>query len=327
MPKLWVVRADGGAETQNCVNGGFTGIGWHEIGDLSDVRDRANVEQQWSERADPEDGPASRGSTVGNLSRFLLEIQIDDWIITPESKSRWLRVGSVTGGYFFAEPGSDPCRYAHRRTVQWEKQPIDRWELPGRLQDSLKSAITVYMPSYGSDLFAFLGRVELAALSARSVDGSDTANAVDTVLDRLHEMKAHDFERLIEHLLAAMGFEETETTRASGDGGIDVKGTLNVSNMIRMEVYGQVKRFKKKKRVGEKDIRELRGVIPYGAQGAFFTTGGFVKSAINLATDPRFVSIGLVDGPRLVELLTQHWAEIPQDFRDQLGLEIGLVPT
>ena len=44
--------------------------------------------------------------------------------------------------------------------------------------------------------------------------------------DQLLAMQPEEFEVLVSQLLAEMGFERVEATRRSGDGGIDVRGTL-----------------------------------------------------------------------------------------------------
>lgn len=323
LPNVWVVRADGGEETQNCVDGGFTGIGWKEVGDLSDAADRSAIAGRYAAVADEKEGSVARGQVVGNLSRFLLEMKQGDWVITPESKSRWLRYGEVTGPYRHEPDPTDDCQYHHRRDVRWNPKSLDRWELPLLAQESLRSALTVYTPSSSGDLFAAIGRPEL---SPKMTDaGTLQTEPTNDVLSRLGEMCPYDFERLIEHLLAAMGFEDTMTTNPTGDGGFDVYGVLNASNIARVEIYGQVKRQKAK--VSGKTVRDLRGAIPVGAQGAFFTTSDYQPKARAVADEGRFPRIGLINGYRLVELLVQHWDRIPEEFRNELALKPGLVPA
>ncbi len=40
-----------------------------------------------------------------------------------------------------------------------------------------------------------------------------------------------------------------------------------------------------------------------------------------------FPRIGLINGKQLVDILSEHWDEIemPSDFKDKLGLKMGLV--
>lgn len=44
-----------------------------------------------------------------------------------------------------------------------------------------------------------------------------------------------------------------------------------------------------------------------------------------MALDPSFPRIGLIDGHQLVDLLVEHWADIPPEFGERLGLKPGLV--
>ena len=62
-----------------------------------------------------------------------------------------------------------------------------------------------------------------------------------SLLDRARTASPADFENLVGELLAAMGFAGVEVTSSSGDGGIDVRGTLVVGDAvrIRMEVASE----------------------------------------------------------------------------------------
>ena len=61
---------------------------------------------------------------------------------------------------------------------------------------------------------------------------------------RLLAMKPGEFEILVSLLLTEMGFETVEVTKLSGDGGIDVRGTLVVGEAVRIKMAVQAKRWK-----------------------------------------------------------------------------------
>lgn len=61
---------------------------------------------------------------------------------------------------------------------------------------------------------------------------------------RLYNMAPSEFEDLIGALLVKIGFEDVEVTGRSGDGGIDVRGTLVVGSVIRTRMAVQAKRWK-----------------------------------------------------------------------------------
>ena len=62
-------------------------------------------------------------------------------------------------------------------------------------------------------------------------------------LDRARTVPPADFENLVGALLVAMGFEDVEVTKTTGDGGIDVLGTLVVGDAVRIRMAVQAKRW------------------------------------------------------------------------------------
>jgi restriction system protein len=44
-----------------------------------------------------------------------------------------------------------------------------------------------------------------------------------------------------------------------------------------------------------------------------------------VALEPSIPRIGLVNGRQVVDLLVEHWSDIPEEFRTRLGLRPGLV--
>ena len=72
-------------------------------------------------------------------------------------------------------------------------------------------------------------------------------------------------------------------------------------------------------------MKALRANIPAGGQGAFITTADYQKKAKDIALEPGFPRIGLVNGQQLVDILAKHWDDIPVEFQEKLGLKVGLV--
>ena len=72
-------------------------------------------------------------------------------------------------------------------------------------------------------------------------------------------------------------------------------------------------------------VKQLRTAIPVGGQGAFITTADFQSAAAEVAVEAGFPRIGLINGKQLVDLLVEHWQDLPIEFRDRLGLRIGLI--
>ena len=321
LPNVWVVRADGGQHTEACVKGGFTGIGWNDVGDLTHFDGRDEMM-----RSVVASKPWYReGMALNTMARFYFDIQAGDYVITPGADSRWLRYGRVADGqsyYYYQATGGDRP-YAHRRKVDWVKQPLNRLELSIPLQGTLRSALTVFKVRQGREFLQHIGVLPREHSPRQAVHD----DFYKFVLERILELSAQEFEELVEHVLAALGFEDTQVTGRSGDQGVDVKGTLNNSGLVRVDVYVQAKRYKLGSKVGAGDVRKLRQVIPGGGQGAVITTAGFQKKAYDAATEHGFPRVGLIDGRQLVDILVEHWDNIPEEFHDKLGIRPGLVPA
>lgn len=140
---------------------------------------------------------------------------------------------------------------------------------------------------------------------------------------RLREMKWKEFEELIARLLAEMGFEEIEMTGRSGDGGIDVRGTLVVGDVIRTQMAVQVKKWKKN--VQAPVVQQVRGSLGTHEQGLIITTSDFSPGARQEAARPDAVPVALMNGEQLVVLLVENGIGVVRRSHDliELNQEIG----
>jgi restriction system protein len=116
-------------------------------------------------------------------------------------------------------------------------------------------------------------------------------------------MSPTEFEVLVTDLFRAMGVRDAETTKASGDGGVDIRGSLHHAGLQAFPVIVQVKRYRHLVPVDM--VRALHGVAQHeGVAKAFLVTAsGFGPSSHAYCADKQ---IELIDGPRLVQLLAEH---------------------
>ncbi len=127
----------------------------------------------------------------------------------------------------------------------------------------------------------------------------------DTLRKRLGEMPPYHFEKLIRDLLEAMGYEDVTVTKESGDKGVDVVATVQFGITTITEVV-QVKRHQGT--IHRPTLDQLRGALPYhkAIRGTLITTGAFSKGCTEAALFPGAAPIGLIDGPKLLDLLMEH---------------------
>ena len=124
------------------------------------------------------------------------------------------------------------------------------------------------------------------------------------LLAHLGTIAPTEFEALIGHLLVALGFQEVEVTNRSGDGGVDVRGTLVVGDVIRTRMAVQVKRWRAN--VQAPIVQQVRGSLGTHDQGLIITTSDFSSGARVEAERVNAVPVALMNGEQLVRLLVEH---------------------
>jgi len=124
--------------------------------------------------------------------------------------------------------------------------------------------------------------------------------------DRLFSMHPKAFEELIGQLLVAIGFEDVIVTSYSNDGGIDVRGTLVVGDVIRVNMAVQVKQWKKGRNIQRPDVQQVRGSLGTHDQGLIITTSDFSSGAVEESKRLNAVPVALMNGEHLVALLVEY---------------------
>lgn len=317
-PSVWVIRADGGMWTDHFLKGGYVGGGWLNGSDLSDVKDRSTLDDLY-QKSEPLRSPKSRGSYVGQVSVFLLDMQPGDYVITPAADSRWMFYGELEDKpYYFVRNDADGCYFAHRRPVKWNTKPLDRSNLLVRFRSTMQmTAKTAFRLNHENEFFVGIGRYDLADLeSATQETDSNTA-----ILNRiLNDFDPYEFQDLVADLMAAIGLNAPIVSPPGPDGGVDVKGSLEVATFAKVTVVVQVKRYDLGKRVSAGAVKQLRQSIPFGGQGAFVTTSNFQRRAYDIAHEEGFPYIGLTNGQQLVGLLEQHRENLSDWLTEKLSL-------
>jgi len=139
--------------------------------------------------------------------------------------------------------------------------------------------------------------------------------------ERLAAMSADEFEVLVSQLLIAIGFEDVMVTARFNDGGIDVRGTLVIADVIRTRMAVQVKKWRKN--VQRPTVQQVRGSLGTHDQGLVITTSDFSAGAREEAARTDAVPVGLMNGEQLIASLVENnlgVRRVPYDV-----LEIGVI--
>lgn len=319
--EIYCVRAEFGTYTKHFLDGNYVAIGWLINDDLTAIKSRDELYPLYKKEYPNDISNVVIGQQVGQIARFLLEIKSGDYIITPAQDTEYIYYG-IIDTYYYAEC-TDGCPYPHRRKVSWHKTPIQRSQFSVPFQNTIRSSLTVFSISHKKNFFTTIGKPDLIPDSEKKTE----FDYYTSVLNRILELDDKEFEILITHILNALGFEGSEHKGKVGDGGVDATGELNVANMAKIKLFVQAKRYKRDSRISANVVKALRANIPAGGQGAFITTADFQKQAKDIAVEQGFPRIGLINGEQLVDILAEHWNDIPIDFKEKLSLKVGLVPN
>jgi len=137
--------------------------------------------------------------------------------------------------------------------------------------------------------------------------------------ERLLAMKPREFEELIPRLLAEMGLEMVGITKASGDGGIDVRGTMVIGMAIHIKMAVQVKKWKHN--VQSPVVQQVRGSLGAHEQGLIITTSDFSPGAIKEAEQADKTPVFLMNGEKLVMLLTEYGIGVRRSTPDLFEID------
>lgn len=144
---------------------------------------------------------------------------------------------------------------------------------------------------------------EIIEETFKELDNQLTREILDTIISKL---TPYAFERMVVDLFHRIGYGEGYVTQKTRDNGID--GVLMEDPLGLDLIYIQAKKRDKNVRIGSPDIYAFVGAIAGkgGNKGIFVTTAGFTDDAISFASMQRALSITLIDGSRLVELMIKH---------------------
>lgn len=321
-PNIYCVRAEYGTYTQSFIEGNYVGIGWLEENDLSQILNRDELYELYKNQYPNDKSNVVIGQQVGQIARFILEIKPGDFVITPDKDTDFIYYGVIENQYYY-DNQSDNCPFVHRKKVKWNKSKIQRSQFSVPFQNSIRSSLTVFKVNHKKNFFTTIGKPQFVPENEKIVE----FDYYKSILNKILELDPQEFEILITHILNALGFEGSEHRGRVGDGGVDATGELNVSNLAKIKLFVQAKRYKLGAKINANVVKALRSNIPAGGQGAFITTADYQNKAKEVAVEQGFPRIGLINGEQLVDILAENWDEIPEEFKEKLNLKVGLIPN
>lgn len=322
---LWGIHNN--EKTLDLIDGGFVSIGWEELGDLGQgLIDRDDLKARLAATY-PSAKPGAIPVWAGVIWRFVEEMKIGEYIISPRKLDRTLSFGVIDSD-FYVEP--DVELHPNRRRVKWLRTGVSRDEFSQSTLNEIGSAITLFHVKNNAreflDFFAVTeagtspppvadAEVELAE-DEPNVERTDTYSR-DFAIGVLKNMDPYRFEHFVAALLQAMGYRATATV-ASGDGGVDVIASRDELAIEPPIIKVQCKR--KTSTVGAPDIQRLAGALAHGGSevGLFVTLGSYSADALHLERTRQ--DLRLLNGQQLIDLVFEHYETLDVEWKSLLPL-------
>lgn len=137
-------------------------------------------------------------------------------------------------------------------------------------------------------------------------------------MHRIRTMNPAAFEELVGELLAKIGFEDVAVTRASGDGGIDVRDACCRRRYQNED--GRPGETLEEQHPGA-DRPAGPGSLGAHEQGLIITTSDFSTGARQEAEQPDKTPIALMNGEQMVNLLIEYDIGVMRTSYDLIDLE------
>lgn len=302
---VFVLRAEFGRYTDTFEKEGYIGIGWFEESPVNwELNDKEFLKEKYRQKF-PNDPNMRMNQNVGQINRFVNEMNIGDIVLSPYMDNRLL-IGEISSELYFQTDSTTP--YPWRKSVNWFNEKIDRHTLSVPLQNTLRSSLTCFKVNSADEILVQLGLLEKNEITPL-VSTSEPISNFELIRKRFLELDATEFEYLVSFVLRTLGFEPTQEIGKVGDGGIDFEGILDVSGVASINLQVQVKRYDKGS-IGEKEIRNFRGALKKDYQGCFITLSTFNRKAIESANDKEREQIQLIDGSRFIEIFIEQYDKI-----------------
>lgn len=117
-------------------------IGWSILGDLTGIDSRERLSELYDEKI--EKSSRGKGQDVGQVWRFLHDMEIGDYVIFAEHSV--FHIGRIESEYYYdsSENPNQSRDYTNNRKVKWLKKNINRNTLSDNMHNSLKTAMSVW---------------------------------------------------------------------------------------------------------------------------------------------------------------------------------------
>ncbi len=317
--KMWMVRAgEGSFLFQDFKDKNVIAIGWKEVGNLTSVKDQAEIKKLIRESYSNE----KQGwiwTSAGQVSRFRLDFKTGDRVITYDSQVRKYLAGEITGEYKYDRKLI--TNYPNIRKVKWIDE-IDRDRLSVSTKNTLGAILTIF--EVGEDakdeILNLLHGKEMPEISSEESedllkeDMKQRAN--EFIKDKVSHLDWSDMQRLVAGILRAMGYK-TRISPQGPDRGRDIEASPDGLGLVDPRIIVEVKH--RSGQMGRSKITSFTGGLRPGHKGIYVSTGGFSKDA-KYEAERANIPTTLIDLDALVNLIIQYYDSFDSETKTLIPL-------
>jgi len=319
--KFWGIHAGQTGDAESLFAEGWVAIGWHELGDLTQIEPNRDAFKEKYADAYPHSKPGAIPTSAGQWFRFIYELDIDDLVVFRPKHMQEIRIGKIVGPYEYSPTTSEG--YPHLRRTEWLTTVSTNTVTQGARYE-LGSAMSLFrLRNYADEWKSLLdGETE-----SGEEEGEDPTVAIvaedieqlteDFVLKKLSTvLKGHGLEYFVAHLLHLIGYQ-TRVSPEGTDGGIDILAHKDLLGFESPIVKVQVKSSDRKS--GHPEVSSLIGSLAGEESGLFVSLGGFTQQAKNLARNRH--KLRLIDAADLVEIILNNYEELDARHKSIIPLK------
>lgn len=323
--QMWMIRAGAGAEyIEAFEDSGRVAIGWKEVGDLSKVRSREEV-QNLLKLKYPTFKQGKVNMTAGQLYRFSRELNLNDIVLTFDSARRVYLTGRITGNYEY-NPETLP-EIPHSREVSWDKE-IDRDAISIPTRNVLGSISTLFLikEQNAAEIRALVNGekpptqiIEPESIEPDTVDDifqDVESRSREFIQDRINALDWEDVQDLVAGILEAMGYK-TQVSKPGADRGKDIVASPDGFGFEQPRILVEVKHREGK--MGAPDIRSFLGGRHKDDKGLYVSTGGFSHEA-KYEADRASIPLKLMAMEELVDALLEYYEKLDLETKALIPL-------
>lgn len=333
MPRMWMVRGEGGRLYETFRDKSLVAIGWSQ---LAGAAKPGVSREQLAEVFGAAEPQLKQGTIISGASqvwRFVNEMEVGDWVVSYSPANRTYLVGRITGGPEH-HPEWDEEAMPLTRPAEWLVKEVMRDQLGLTTRNSLGSTLTVFVvPPSAQDEVLALAQGKPAPASLESVAPDEEiedpfagieARALELIKDLVTELDWAQMQDLVAGILRAMGYK-TQVSPPGSDRGKDIVASPDGFGFEHPRIVVEVK-HRPTTQMGSQAIRSYLGGRHANDRGLYVSTGGFSRDALYEA-DRAAIPLALWTLDNVVRALVEHYEAIDIETRQLVPLKKIYWPT